>query len=371
MYRILKTWLPCLLAALVALPPVVGTGRQRSQRRSRRSEIEQLVAPIALYPDALVAQILMATTYPLEVVSAARLVKENPGVKDKALEDALQKQSWDPSVKSLAAFPQVLAMLNEKLDMTQKLGDAFLGQQKEVLDAVQRLRAKAQAAGNLKTSKEQTVETAQEAGTTVIKIEPANPQVVYVPTYNPATVYGPWPYPAYPPVQLLSARLRARRSIVHVRRWRRYWIGFMGRLQLGARRRQHQRQQVQQFQQDQYFERQLAAQRRTPQGRASIATVPASGKVQERDSNGRAPIRAKRFAAAPSRAGRTSRAVAPIVSSETAGPGIAREAQATGNGMRVRLAIVQAAQVTAPGGRVTVVECSKRGVAARPADLMA
>jgi hypothetical protein len=101
-------------------------------------------------------------------------------------------------VKSLTAFPQVLGMMNGKLDMTQKLGDAFLAQQKEVLAAVQVLRSKAQAAGNLKSGKEQTVSTAQEAGTTVIKIEPANPQTVYVPTYSP-NVYGPWPYPSYPP----------------------------------------------------------------------------------------------------------------------------------------------------------------------------
>jgi len=120
-------------------------------------------------------------------------------VKDKALEDAMQKQTWDPSVKSLAAFPSVLAMLNDKLDMTQKLGDAFLGQQKEVMAAIQGLRARADKAGNLKSSKEQTVTTAQEGGTTVIKIEPADPQVVYVPTYNPTVVYGPWPYAAYPP----------------------------------------------------------------------------------------------------------------------------------------------------------------------------
>lgn len=165
----------------------------------KKEEIEQLVAPIALYPDALVAQILMASTYPLEVVSAARWSKANPNVKEKALEDAMQKQTWDPSVKSLAAFPSVLAMLNDKLDMTQKLGDAFLGQQKEVMAAIQRLRAQAQKAGNLKSGKEQTVTTEQEGGTTIIKIEPANPQVVYVPTYNPAVVYGPWPYPAYPP----------------------------------------------------------------------------------------------------------------------------------------------------------------------------
>jgi hypothetical protein len=165
----------------------------------KKEEIEQLVAPIALYPDSLIAQILMASTYALEIVSAARWVKANPNVKDKALEDALQKEPWDPSVKSLTAFPQVLAMMNDKLDMTQRLGDAFLGQQKEVLAAIQQLRAKAQAAGNLKSGKEQTVSTAQEAGTTVIKIEPAQPSVVYVPTYNPTVVYGPWPYAAYPP----------------------------------------------------------------------------------------------------------------------------------------------------------------------------
>jgi hypothetical protein len=165
---------------------------------SRRKELEQLVAPIALYPDSLVAQILMASTYPLEVVEAARWSKANSSLKGKALEDALQQQDWDASVKSLTAFPQVLAQMNEKLDVTQKLGDAFLAQQKEVLDAVQRLRAKADAAGNLKSGKEQTVSKAQEGGTTIIKIEPTDPQTVYVPTYSPA-VYGAWPYPAYPP----------------------------------------------------------------------------------------------------------------------------------------------------------------------------
>jgi hypothetical protein len=103
----------------------------------------------------------MASTYPLEVVAAARWVKANPNVKDKALEDAMQKETWDASVKSLTAFPQVLAMMNEKLDMTQSLGDAFLAQQKEVLDAIQRLRGKAEQAGNLKTTKEQTVSTGE------------------------------------------------------------------------------------------------------------------------------------------------------------------------------------------------------------------
>jgi len=172
---------------------------QAQDVKLKPEELEALTAQIALYPDALVAQILMASTYPLEVVEAARWSKANPNLKDKALEDALEKQSWDPSVKSLTAFPQVLAMMNEKLDMTQKLGDAFLADQKGVLDAIQRLRGKADQAGNLKSGKEQTVTKEQEGGTTVIKIEPANPQTVYVPTYNPSTVYGPWPYPAYPP----------------------------------------------------------------------------------------------------------------------------------------------------------------------------
>jgi len=174
-------------------------GQSAASAAFKKEEIEQLVAPIALYPDALVAQILMASTYPLDVVAAARWSKANPTVKDKALEDAMQAQTWDPSVKSLTAFPQVLKAMNEKLEMTQKLGDAFLAQQKEVLDAIQRLRGKADQAGNLKSGQEQTVTKAQEGGQTVIKIEPTNPQTVYVPTYNPAVVYGTWPYPAYPP----------------------------------------------------------------------------------------------------------------------------------------------------------------------------
>jgi hypothetical protein len=198
MERMARWTLTLLFAALVIAP--IGRAQDAAQPASfKKEEIEQLVAPIALYPDALVAQILMASTYPLEIVSAARWSKANPNVKDKALEDAMQKQTWDPSVKSLTAFPSVLAMMNDKLDMTQKLGDAFLGQQKEVMGAVQRLRAQALKAGNLKSSKEQKVTTEQQGTTTIIKIEPADPQVVYVPVYNPTVVYGPWPYPAYPP----------------------------------------------------------------------------------------------------------------------------------------------------------------------------
>jgi hypothetical protein len=139
----------------------------------------------------------MASTYPLEVVQAGRWVKANQNLKGDALTAALEKENWDPSIKSLVNFPQVLDMLNEKLDWTQKLGDAFLAQQKGVMDTVQKLRAKAEAEGNLKTTEQQKVVVEKETKTIII--EPANPQVVYVPTYNPTVVYGPWWYPAYPP----------------------------------------------------------------------------------------------------------------------------------------------------------------------------
>lgn len=166
-------------------------------------ELEQIVAPIALYSDALLAQIFMASTYPLEIVQAARWSKEHPDVKGDAVATAVEQQPWDASVKSLVAFPDVLTMMNEKIDWTQKLGDAFLAQQKDVMDAVQRLRAKAKDAGNLRSTKEQTVKTeAAPAGAAtpqIIVIESGNPEVVYVPTYNPTVVYGAWPYPAYPP----------------------------------------------------------------------------------------------------------------------------------------------------------------------------
>jgi hypothetical protein len=170
-----------------------------AEKSVSQQELDQLLAPVALYPDALLAQVLMASTYPLEIVSADRWAKANPGLKDKALEDALQSQAWDPAVKSLTAFPQVLTMMSEKLDWTQKLGDAFLAQQQEVMNTVQALRQKAVAQGNLKDTPEQKVTTEKVESTTVVKIEPSNPEVVYVPTYNPTVVYGAWPYPAYPP----------------------------------------------------------------------------------------------------------------------------------------------------------------------------
>jgi len=158
-------------------------------------ELDALVAPIALYPDALLSQILMASTYPLEVVQAARWSKANPGLSgDEAVKKA-GKETWDVSVMSLVAFPNVLEMMNEKLDWTQKLGDAFLGQQGEVLAAVQRLRQLAKNNGNLESNQQQVVRSEAQS----IIIEPAQPQTIYVPAYNPTVVYGAWPYPAYPP----------------------------------------------------------------------------------------------------------------------------------------------------------------------------
>jgi len=164
-----------------------------------QQDFDELLAPIALYPDALLAQILMASTYPLEVVEAARWQKANSTLKDKALEEALKKQTWDDSVKALAAVPQVLTMMNEKLDWTTKLGDAFLADQEKVLKTAQALRKKADEAGNLKSSKEMVVKKETENNVQVIKIENPTPETVYVPTYNPATAYGTWWYAAPPP----------------------------------------------------------------------------------------------------------------------------------------------------------------------------
>ena len=190
-----RTLIWVLVASLVIPAGLFAQGTGSSKPVFKQEELEQILAPIALYPDDLIAQILMASTYPLEVVEAARWVKVNPNLKGDQLAAALEKQNWDPSVKSLVNFPSVLNMMNEKLDWTQKLGDAFLTQRKDVMNTVQKLRAKAQASGNLKTTKEQKVVVQEQ----VIVIQPADPQVIYVPTYNPTVVYGAWAYPAYPP----------------------------------------------------------------------------------------------------------------------------------------------------------------------------
>ena len=183
------------LMTILAVPPCSYSQGSQSPTVFKAEELEQILAPIALYPDSLLTQILMASTYPLEIVQADRWANQNKNTKGDALAKALEAQPWDPSVKSLVNFPQVLAMMSEKLEWTRKVGDAFLAQQKDVMGTVQKLRAKAQASGNLKTTKEQVVKVEKE----IIIIEPASPQVIYVPAYNPTVVYGAWAYPAYPP----------------------------------------------------------------------------------------------------------------------------------------------------------------------------
>jgi hypothetical protein len=191
-------WMTWLLVLLMVAPPwVIAQGTQGTEgvKTFTQEELDQMLAPIALYPDDLLSQILIASTYPLEIVQADRWVKANKNLKGDPLTAALEKQSWDPSVKSLVNFPDLLATLSEKLNWTEKLGDAFLASEKDVMDTVQKLRLKAQEAGNL-TSTEQQKVIVQEK---IIVIQPAQPQVIYVPSYNPAVVYGGWWWPAFPP----------------------------------------------------------------------------------------------------------------------------------------------------------------------------
>ena len=202
------------IAALLSWPAfaaneATATGTEAAQPQQQalsQGELDALVAPIALYPDALLAQVLMASTYPLEVVQADRFAKSNASLKGDKLDEALVKQDWDASVKSLVATPTVLDMMNKDLDWTQKLGDAVLAQQPDVMDAIQRLRAKAEANGKLATTKEQKVTVTKEADNKqVIVIEPTSPETVYVPYYEPAVVYGAWDYPDYPPYYFAPA----------------------------------------------------------------------------------------------------------------------------------------------------------------------
>jgi Protein of unknown function (DUF3300) len=187
-----------IIIVMLVMPVVImaqDAGDTDQAYRFSKEELTQMLAPIALYPDALTAQILMASTYPLEVVEADRWRSQNKQLTGDDLDSALQNKSWDPSVKSLCHFPDILASMSDKLDQTRKLGDAFLGQEEEVMTTIQELRGKAMAQGNLKTTAEQKVNVENDA----VSIEPVNPEVIYVPVYDPAYVYGPWWYPAYPP----------------------------------------------------------------------------------------------------------------------------------------------------------------------------
>jgi uncharacterized membrane protein YgcG len=186
------TWL--LICALAAPLGALAQAPVRAPAFNQQ-ELDQMLAPVALYPDALLAQVLMAATYPQEVVDAAGWTQQNPGLTGAALQAALQGQPWDASVKSLCAFPAVLDRMSRGLAWTQRLGDAFLDEQPQVMDRVQALRRQAQAAGNLQSNSQETVGFSNNA----ITIVPANPQIVYVPTYDPEFAYGSWSWPAYPP----------------------------------------------------------------------------------------------------------------------------------------------------------------------------
>ena len=162
-------------------------------------ELDQILAPIALYDDAVLSQVLMAATYPLEVVEASRWQQANPNLAGDAAVKAVADKTWDVSVKSLVAFPSILKQMNDHLDWTQKIGDALLAQQDDVAASIQRLRARAAAAGNLKSGPQVTVTTETQGSETIYAIQQASPDVVYVPSYDPNTAYGQWPDPAYPP----------------------------------------------------------------------------------------------------------------------------------------------------------------------------
>src|SRR5262249_43209509 len=158
-------------------------------------QLDNLVAPVALYPDSLLMQILIASTYPLEVVEAARWRSQNASLKDDALDKALEQKDWDPSVEGLTHFPDLLKRMSDNLDWTKDVGDAFLDQKDDTLDAVQRMRRAAQEAGSLKSTPQQTVTKEVVNNKETIVVQPADPQVVYAPTYPP-TVYGSYAPPA-------------------------------------------------------------------------------------------------------------------------------------------------------------------------------
>jgi hypothetical protein len=204
-------WRHWLLALTIMITSPVGLHAQQSptppapaqtqpeETLLKPEQLEALVAPIALYPDALLANMLAAATYPLEVVEADRWVKEKKNLKGEALKAEVDKKGWDDSVKALTATPSVLDTMSDKLDWTQSLGDAMLAQQADLMDAIQRLREKARGNNKLVSNKQQKVSVRQQDNKQVIVIEPTDPNTVYVPYYEPAAVYGAWPYASYPP----------------------------------------------------------------------------------------------------------------------------------------------------------------------------
>jgi len=185
-----------LIIALLALLAAAPAALAQERRTYSQGELDQMLAPIALYPDALLSQVLMASTYPLDIVEAARWTRAHPGLQGDEAVAAVAGEDWDPSVKSLVAFPNQLLRMDENLAWTRSLGEAFLEQEPHVMETVQQLRRRADAAGHLLPDERLRVVADGDS----IAIEPADPQVVYVPCYDPWVVYGPWSWSAYPPV---------------------------------------------------------------------------------------------------------------------------------------------------------------------------
>jgi len=188
---------PLLIGQQPEAPPV---GAPPPEQRLSPPQLEDLVAPIALYPDNLLSQILVASTYPLEVVEAQQWLQQNRNSTGQNLTNAAQRQNWDPSIQALVVFPDILARLNQDIRWTTDLGNAFLAQQADVMAAVQQLRARAQANGKLRSGPQENVTTQTQDGQSAIQILPPDPGVVYVPNYNPEWVWGPPPYGYYPPL---------------------------------------------------------------------------------------------------------------------------------------------------------------------------
>jgi len=181
--------------------PTSPTPAEPAEAKLPAEQLDSLVAPIALYPDTLLAQALVASTYPLEIVQLQQWLVKNSGLKDQALTDAVAKQPWDPAIQSMATIPDLVKRLADDIQWTTELGNAFLAQQSDVMDAVQRMRKKATDKGALVSNEQQKVETQVVEEKTVIVVQSANPEVIYVPSYNPTVVYGPPPvYYSYPPV---------------------------------------------------------------------------------------------------------------------------------------------------------------------------
>lgn len=238
---LLVSMVPAVASAQSAVTPSAQGSQQQqappavpADQLFKPERLEALVAPIALYPDDLLANVLAAATYPLEVVQADRWIKEHKTLKGDVLKTEVEKQLWDDSVKALVSTASVLTMMSDKIDWTKDLGDAVLAQQADVMDAVQRLRSKAYANKKLETTKQQKVSVQVQDNRQVVVIESADPNMVYVPYYNPAVVYGEWPYPDYLPYYfgapayvgagLLAAGLAFGTGWA-IARWGNYWGG--------------------------------------------------------------------------------------------------------------------------------------------------